>query len=73
VLFTDPTATNPLLRVTVVEFPWNLKSKSMIASAALRDLGTYPIFLAKDTTFSLKVAESKKDSLATMLLLNAVM
>ena len=43
----------------------------MIAYADLRDLGTYPMFLAKETTFSLKVAESKKDSLTTMLLLNA--
>jgi len=36
------------------------------------DLGTYPIFLAKETTFSLNVAESKKDSFTIMLELNAV-
>ena len=44
----------------------------LIAVAAVFDLGTYPIFLAKETTFSLRVAESKKDSLATILELNAV-
>ena len=30
------------------------------------------MYLARDTTFSLSVAESKKDSLTTMLELNAV-
>ena len=73
VLFDAPTQTNPLFNFTVLLFPLNLKSKLMTAWADLRDLGTYPIFLAKETTFSLKVAESKKDSLTTMLLLNAEM
>ena len=44
-----------------------------VAVAAVLERGTYPIFLAKETTFSLKVAESKKDSLTIMLELNAVM
>ena len=35
--------------------------------------GTYPIFLANATTFSLKVAESIKTSLATMFALYEVM
>ena len=37
------------------------------------DRGLYPIFDARDTTFSLRVAESKKDSLTAILELNAVM
>jgi hypothetical protein len=43
-----------------------------IASEAFLEYGTYPIFLARDTTFSLTVAESKKDSFITILELNAV-
>ena len=43
------------------------------AFAAVLERGTYPMFLAKETTFSLNVAESKKDSLTIMLELNAVM
>ena len=71
VLFVAPTTTKPFANVTLLLFPLNLKSKFTIALADLRDLGTYPIFLARETTFSLKVAESKKDSLTTILLLNA--
>ena len=43
-----------------------------LATEALLERGTYPIFLAKETTFSLNVAESKKDSLTIILELNAV-
>ena len=42
------------------------------AFAAVLERGTYPMFLAKETTFSLNVAESKKDSLTIILELNAV-
>jgi hypothetical protein len=41
----------------------------MFALAAVLDLGTYPIFLARETTFSLNVALSIKTSLLTMLAL----
>ena len=47
--------------------------KDTLAVAAVLERGTYPIFLARETTFSLKVAESEKDSLTIMLELNAVM
>ena len=43
-----------------------------IVFAALLDRGTYPIFLANDTTFSLSVALSIKVSLTTILVLYAV-
>ena len=36
------------------------------------DLGTYPIFLARDTTFSRRVAESKNISLTDKFELNAL-
>jgi hypothetical protein len=36
------------------------------------DLGTYPIFLARDTTFSRRVAESKNTSLTDKFELNAL-
>ena len=45
----------------------------IFACAEVLDLGTYPIFLAYETTFSRTDAESKKDSLITILELNAVM
>ena len=53
----------------------NFKSGEEIFAkvAALRDFGTYPIFLANETTFSLKVALSMKTSFATMLALYEVM
>lgn len=47
---------------------WN----NIDALAAVFDLGTYPIFLASETTFSRSVAESKNDSLTTKFELNAV-
>ena len=40
--------------------------------AALFDLGTYPIFLASDTTFSLMVALSMNVSFTAIFVLNAV-
>jgi len=50
-----------------------LTEKLISAFAADLERGTYPMFLANETTFSLNVAESKKDSFTTMLELNAVM
>jgi len=47
-------------------------SKETVAWAEVLDLGTYPMFLARETTFSRSVAESKKDSFTIMLELNAV-
>ena len=44
----------------------------IVAVAAVFERGTYPIFLARDTTFSLIVAESKNDSFATKFALNAL-
>ena len=44
----------------------------MVARAAFLDFGVYPIFLAKETTFSLKVALSIKTSFATMFALYEV-
>jgi hypothetical protein len=49
-----------------------LTSKETRAVEAVLERGTYPIFLARETTFSLTVAESKKDSLTTKFELNAV-
>ena len=45
----------------------------IVAVAAVFERGTYPIFLAKDITFSRIVAESKNDSFATKFALNALM
>jgi hypothetical protein len=47
-------------------------SKVIAALEAVLERGTYPIFLANETTFSLTVAESKKDSFTTIFELNAV-
>ena len=44
-----------------------------VADAAFLDLGTYPIFLASDTTFSLNVALSMNTSFVTILVLYEVM
>ena len=44
----------------------------IVAVAAVFERGTYPIFLASDTTFSLIVAESKNDSFATKFAGNAL-
>ena len=43
-----------------------------VAVAAVFERGTYPIFLANDTTFSRIVAESKNDSFANKFALNAL-
>ena len=48
-------------------------SKETVACAAVLDFGTYPMFLASETTFSRTVAESKNDSFTIILELNAVM
>ena len=47
--------------------------KDILALADLRDLGTYPMFLASETTFSRSVAESRKHSFAAIFVLYAVM
>ena len=46
--------------------------KLIVADAAFLDLGRYPIFRAKETTFSLKVALSMNTSLETILALYEV-
>ena len=65
VLSEAPVHTSPGWRVSVGldEFvcTWN----NIDALAAVFDLGTYPMFLANETTFSRSVAESKNDSLTT--------
>jgi hypothetical protein len=48
---------------------WYLQRKKYLLCRCFLDLGTYPIFLARETTFSLKVALSIKTSLLTMLAL----
>ena len=45
----------------------------IVAFDAFLERGRYPILDAKETTFLLTVAESKKDSLTAMLVLKAVM
>jgi hypothetical protein len=75
----DPVQTKPDCKVIVGVYVTGLvvsgetaTEKEIEAFDAILDFGTYPIFLASDTTFSLTVAESKKDSFTTMLELNAV-
>ena len=72
-----PTQTSPERRVKnfVVEslvVPTSISFIFIWATAAVFERGTYPIFLARDTTFSLIVAESKNDSFATKFALNAL-
>ena len=45
--------------------------KDILALEDLRDLGTYPIFLASATTFSRSVAEARKHSFAAKFVLYA--
>ena len=47
--------------------------KVTFAVAAVLERGTYPMFLARETTFSRTVAASKNDSFTTRLALNALM
>ena len=67
-----PTHTRPAAKVKVDVLDVVLIEKLISAFAADLERGTYPMFLANETTFSLSVAESKKDSFTTMLELNAV-
>ena len=63
-------ATIPGCRVTVETLlPETSTSKEIVAVAAFLGLGTYPIFLARDTTFSLRVALSINTSFDTILAL----
>ena len=72
-----PTTPNGQVIPITPSIPFNaldvvLIEKLISAFAADLERGTYPMFLANETTFSLSVAESKKDSFTTMLELNAV-
>ena len=68
------TNTIPLFSVTeTAVVPDVLTAKDTTAFAAFLDLGTYPMFLANDTTFSLNVAPSINTSLVTILALYEVM
>ena len=74
--FEEDAAIGPFLRVIEAgggEIFVASTKKLITALAAFLDLGKYPIFFAKDTTFSLKVALSMDTSFATMLALYEVM
>ena len=71
-LSTGPTQTRPAFRIACPAACVVDTLNEIDAFAAVFDLGTYPTFLARETTFSLRVAESMKDSFTTMLELNAV-
>jgi len=62
--------TDPALRVTdTAEVELTSTLKDTLTVEDFLDLGTYPMFLAKDTIFSLRVAPSMKTSLVAMLAL----
>jgi hypothetical protein len=68
-------ATGPFLKVNddgVGDISVVSIKKLIVAVDAFLDRGTYPIFLARATTFSLKVALSIKTSFATILALYEV-
>jgi hypothetical protein len=67
-----PTHTRPACKVSVGLVVVVGTVNETTALDAVLERGTYPIFLANETTFSLKDAESRKDSFTTMLELNAV-
>lgn len=74
--FDDEVTIGPLLRVIDAgggEILVVSTKKLITAPEDFLDLGKYPIFFAKDTTFSLNVALSMKTSFATMLALYEVM
>ena len=66
--------TRPALRVTVGGCGLSVCAilNDIVAFAEVLDLGTYTMFLASETTFSLTVAESKNDSFTTKFELTAV-
>ena len=69
-------ATGPFLRVNVAGaglIPLVFTKNDTVALAACLGRGTYPIFLAYETIFSLKVAVSMNTSLVIMLALYEVM
>ena len=77
VFSTLPTQTRPERRVKnfvvlLLVGPTFISPIVIVAVAAVFERGTYPIFLARDTTFSLIVAESRNDSFATKFALNAL-
>ena len=62
--------TGPDFRVTATTLvPDTSTSKEILALADFLDRGRYPMFLAIDTTFSLRVALSRNTSFDTMLAL----
>ena len=67
-----PLQTIPEFNVSVDVSVRPLTVKDILALDDLRDLGTYPMFLASATTFSRSVAESRKHSFAAILVLYAV-
>jgi hypothetical protein len=69
-LLSLPTQTNPALRVNVGESLLKRTLNEIFAFEDVLERGTYPIFLARETTFSRKVADSKKDSFAIIFALN---
>ena len=62
----------PAFNVSVEVSVRPLTVKDTFALDDLRDLGTYPMFLASETTFSRSVAESRKHSFAAIFVLYAV-
>ena len=72
VLSTLPVHTRPACKVAVADVPATAVLNDTCAFAAVLERGTYPMLRASETTFSLSVAESKKDSFTIMLELNAL-
>ena len=68
-----PTHTIPAFRVSVGVSVLVVTLNDICAVDATLERGTYPILPARETTFSRRVAESKKDSFTTIFELNAVM
>ena len=69
-------ATGPFLRIRVAGLgviESVLTKKLIVALEETLERGVYPIFLANETTFSLKVALSIKTSFVTILALYEVM
>jgi hypothetical protein len=68
-----PTHTSPDFKVKDELVFGTTVENDILAVAHFLDLGVYPTIRAKETTFSLREAESKKVSLTIKLELNAVM
>ena len=59
----------PARTVAVTVSVISLILKDILARDDLRDRGTYPMFLASETTFSRSVEESRKHSFAAIFVL----